>query len=189
MCETDSCQLRAWRIGSASPLANAQRSKRSWDDVPEDVRGQQVVLQADAPLLAGHEIDRDAQRAVGVRHTRGLGERADQAPPDEILVLVARFEAVWSQPPRVEVGASLPGPIPDLEEVGEVALERDLEEHRHRRARVRVEGEVLMHLMKADQPVDGHGDAGLAHVATRPGDVVGDHVPARVTERKPHRSH
>ena len=146
------------------------------------VRGQKVVLEADAPFLARHKVDRDAQRAVRVRHARFLFQCADQAAADEVGVLIARLEAVRAEPPSVEVSPALPGAIADLEQVGEVALQRDLDQHGHRSSRERVQRDVLVHLMQVDQPVDGDGDARLAHVASRPGDVVGDHVPARLAK-------
>ena len=153
------------------------------------VRGQQVVLQAQSPFVARLQVDRDAQRPIGVGEARGLRRSPDQASPDEILVLIAGFEAVGTDPPRVQIGPSLPRSVADLEQVGEVAFERDLEQHRDRRARVRMESEVLVHLVKADQSVHGHGDAGLAHVAIRAADPVGDHVPSRVAERQANGSH
>ena len=151
------------------------------------VGGEEVVLQAELPLLAWDQVGRDAQRAVRVRDARARGERAHEAPADEVLVLIARLQARRPHPPRVQVRPPLPRAEPHLEQVGEVALERYLEQDRDGRSRVRVQRQVLMHPVEADKAVDGDRDARLAHVPAGPGDAVGDKVPPRVAKREPHR--
>ena len=98
------------------------------------VRGQEVVLQAQPPLPARLEVDRDAERAVGIGKPGSLGRSPDQATADEVPVLVTGLEAVGADPPGVEVCPPLPGSVAHLEQVGEVALQRDLQEHRDGRA-------------------------------------------------------
>ena len=180
--------LPAARVAQRVPVARLEHAAgRHLGDLL--VGGEQVVLQADLPLLARGQVRGDAQRYVCVRHAARGSERPDQTAADKIVVLVTRLEAGRAHPPRVQVGASLPRAVADLEQVREVTLECDLEEHRHRCARVRVERDVFMHLVQADQTIERQRHACLAHVATRARDAVGDHMPARVAKRKPYRRH
>src|SRR5487761_556746 len=153
---TESCQLRAWTCGSSWPPSSSS---------PRHARG---------------ELNRKAERSVRVADAGLVRERTDHAAPDEVVVPVVGLEPVWPQPRRVQVGASLPLLEAHLEQVREVTFEGDLEEQREWRAPVRVQDEVLVEAVGAEQPVNGDRDARPTHVARRPGNVVRDEMPARV---------
>ena len=100
---------------------------------------------------------------------------------------VMGVEPIRSNPGCVQVRAALPLLETHLEQIGEVALERDLEQQRKRRTPIGVQDEILVQPVKAEQPVDRHGHPRSTHVSRWAGEVVGDQMPSRVSVREANR--
>src|SRR6202011_4198554 len=82
------------------------------------IAGEKVVLQAEAPLGAGAEVDRETQGAIRIGDAGPVAERPYNATEDDIRALVAGLQLLGRVPHGLELGPPLPLPPAALEEGG-----------------------------------------------------------------------